>query len=90
MLFTYPIQAIEDNWIHDCIRAALETICEALDTEQPIPAWPGVIPEPYRQSLMNRRTLPERLKVFEQEAEKLSIADRVGFLAGFRRSKPDR
>lgn len=84
MLFTYPIQAIEDNWVHDCIRAALERICDAIDTGQPVPAWPEVIPERYRQSLMRRRTLPVRLRSFEEEARKLSAPERAEFLSGFR------
>jgi hypothetical protein len=84
MLFTYPIQAIADNWIHDCIQAALEGICGALDTQQAVPAWPEVIPENHRKSLAAVRKLPELLREFEQEAAKLSPEERNEFLSGFR------
>lgn len=83
MLFTYPTQAIEDNWIHDCIRAALEIICDAIDAGQPVPAWPEVLPERYRHILTRRRTLRTRLGMFAKEAQKLSIRDRAEFLSGF-------
>jgi hypothetical protein len=84
MLFTYPIQAIENNWIHDCIQSAFEKICEALDSQQAVPTWPDIIPEPHRESLANRRSLPKLLNTFEEEARKLTSADRSEFLGGFR------
>ncbi len=84
MLFTYPMQAIENNWIHDCIQSALEKTCEALDAKQVVPSWPGIIPEAHRGSLASRRTLPKLLKAFAKEARKLSSAERTEFLEGFR------
>lgn len=84
MLFTYPTQAIENNWVHECIQYALERVCEALDANQAVPGWPEVIPEANRDSLASRRSLPTLINAFSEEAEKLSSADRAEFLAGFR------
>lgn len=83
MLFTYPAQAIENNWIHEFIQYALEKTCEALDANQAVPDWPEIIPEALRESLANRRTLPRLLVDFAKEAEKLASSDRAEFLEGF-------
>lgn len=84
MFFTYPVQAIENNWIHDCIKYALEKICEAQDANQVVPGWPEIIPEAHRNSLASRKTLPKLLDAFTKEAGELSSADRAEFLEGFR------
>lgn len=84
MLFTYPIQAIENNWIHECIQSVFEKICGALDANQVVPGWPEIIPKAHKDSLKSRRALPKLVDAFTKEAEKLSNADRAEFLEGFR------
>lgn len=84
MLFTYPVQAIENNCIHECIQYALEKICEALDANQEVPGWPEIIPEAHRDLLASRKTLPKLINNVAEEAGKLSSADRTEFLRGFR------
>jgi hypothetical protein len=84
MFFTYPIQATQDNWVHDCIQSALEEICTAIDAGQEIPEWPNVVPAPHRGRIRRRRKLSALLGSFAEEARKFTISDRAEFLAGFR------
>ena len=48
MLFGYPIEATEENWLHDCLEAARymqiehpETVKENEEFYQVVPAPPG-------------------------------------------------
>lgn len=84
MFFSYPVQAIEENWIHECIQAAFEKICSDLDAQNMVPDWPDMIPEGYRERLRSRKKLPQLLASFKNEAGKLSPENRAEFLNGFR------
>lgn len=72
MLFGYPAAAIEDNWFHDCLVKILQTIHSCLRDQKPLPEWPQIIPETYRESLSNRRGLRDRLIAYQDVAATLN------------------
>lgn len=80
MFVTYPIEATADNWIHESICYAFVTICKSIDTDTVLPTWPDMLPNQYKEELRTRRSLPQKLKTFETEAKKLSVAQRTAFL----------
>lgn len=84
MFFLYPLKAIEENWIHECIQAAFERICSDLDERRLVPDWPDMLPEEHRDLLRSRKKLPQLLVEFKNEAENLSTVRRAEFLKGFR------
>lgn len=57
MLFSYPEEAIANNWFHECLTAMLESVFDRLQIgDQPI-EWPIVIPLEYRTMIGNRPAL---------------------------------
>lgn len=80
MFVTYPSQAAANNWIHDSICSAFNTICRSINSGGNVPDWPNVLPVKNRDALKAKRALPKKLATFTVEAKKLSDADRTKFL----------
>lgn len=72
MLYTYPIAAVEKNWIHDCIAEILETIHGKIRAGEEIGIWPDVVPDTYRDRLRSRRGLKNRIDDYVHEFQALS------------------
>lgn len=72
MLFGYPAVAIEDNWFHDCLVEILKTIHACHQNQQPVPQWPAIIPETYRERLESRSGLRARLVAYQEAILNLS------------------
>lgn len=68
MLFGYPVEAIVENWLHDCLFAILQTIHINLQNGQAPPVWPEIIPEPWRVNLRRRWGLRDRLAEYQTAA----------------------
>lgn len=64
MLFGYPIQATENNWLHDCFYKIIKTIHEKLESNTEIPKWPDIIPDKHREILKTHRGLKDRLLAY--------------------------
>jgi len=80
MFVTYSRLAIEDNWVHDFICAALTTICGALDEGLREPTWADLLEQFGCENLRQRRTLPALLQTFGRVAAGCSAACRGEFL----------
>lgn len=76
MLFRYPAGAAKDNWLHDCLAIVMQNIQERLAGGLPLPPWPEIIPELYRDELSTRRGLRDRIRSFYQAVSALDQADR--------------
>jgi hypothetical protein len=75
MLFGYPISATTDNWLHECLCETLQLIHTNIEAGMPLPEWPDTIPELYRNRLRSRTGLKDRLKVYQTEVGKLTVAE---------------
>lgn len=80
MFVTYPIEAVEINWIHDSLVSALEVVVQKINAGEEYPAWPGVLPAAYRESLRRKTKIKRLLEDFYGEAAEVSIDVRSHFL----------
>jgi hypothetical protein len=76
MLFGYPEQATAENWIHDCIVAAVIEVHQRIAVGRRLPAWPDIIPAAYQDKLRRRTGLRDRLRAYATALRRLSPADR--------------
>ena len=76
MLFCYPIDATQDNWLHECLVEILQNALQALNAGcAPVP-WPDCIPAVHRERLRARTGLKDRLQAFLTAAALLSKTNR--------------
>lgn len=76
MLFGYPIDATENNWLHDCLCEAIRTIHAVIDKGGKYPTWPAVLPEAHRETLRKRKGLRTRLEDYYSAVQGLQKAQR--------------
>lgn len=77
MLVNYPFSAAQDNnWVHECIYAAISLIINNLNGAKAIPDWPDVLPREHRDKLTTRRKLKGLLADFENIAVQLTEQQR--------------
>lgn len=76
LLFGYPIEATDENWLHDCLCEMVHAVHEALDAGQTVPVWPDVIPLAHRPQLRIRTGLRDRLTGYAAAANSLSQGER--------------
>lgn len=76
MLFTYPVAATANNWLHECLCEMIQSIHENLDAGNEPPEWPDIIPDDHRETLCSRRGLRDRINAYRQAAEVLNAAER--------------
>lgn len=77
MFFGYPIEATDENWLHDCLSLVLRTVHVSLDSGQPLPVWPEVVPEEHREQLKRRHGLKSRLEGYQSAVSQLGAQDRL-------------
>lgn len=82
MLFCYPISAVSDNWLHDCINDVMRSI-HHLVTSSSSYNWPDVIPVAYRSRLSGRNSLNEKLTAYYKKLKKINSADREKIIQAF-------
>lgn len=75
MLFTYPIAANADNWLHDCFSAMVSDILERIQSGVDLLAWPECIPFAYRPKLENRPKMEALIIEVCNQANALSPAE---------------
>jgi len=66
LLFGYPVEATEDNWVHDCLCEIIATVHRNLQANEEPLSWPEIIPEQYRSWLSSRSGLKKRLETFRE------------------------
>lgn len=82
MLFGYPPAATQNNWLHDCVLAAVKNVHALADAKKRYPAWPKILPEEHQATLRSRRGLRDRLKEYNIALRKLlSQSERDAVLA---------
>lgn len=74
MLFNYPPEANDENWLHDCVTALVEGALEAIRDGAPVPAWPNCLPAPWRAQLERRTGVRDRYAALIQAAQVLTVA----------------
>jgi hypothetical protein len=72
VLFGYPIEATEENWLHECLCQILQVIHTHVEASQTPPSWPDIIPETYRNRLKKRTGLKDRVNKYREALEKLT------------------
>lgn len=81
MFFGYPITAIADNWLHECLVEIVTAVHASLDAGQQPTAWPTIIPETHRELLRRRTGLRDRLDTYKNEIHGLTLAQRAQVLS---------
>lgn len=71
MLFGYPVAAVEDNWLHNCLSEMLHSIHNCIQAGQNPPDWPEIIPKQYRPTLRRRTGLRSRLEEYTKAIDRL-------------------
>lgn len=72
MLFGYPIQATEGNWLHECLVEILDNIHA---NPQQRPVWPTILPVPHRDQLNTRTGLRDRIFTYQEAISRLNPAE---------------
>ncbi len=85
MLFSYPIEALGQNWLNpvavDLIRAGMDEI----DARRRPTAWPACLPEARRAVLEGRTGLKSKLSALLREYRRLTAAERLDVRAAILR-----
>ena len=80
MLYGYPSAAVNDNWLHDSLRGAIQTIHDGLGSKGNIPSWPGLLPAVTRSRLVSRAGLRDRLEKYATVVAQLQPIERSRIL----------
>jgi hypothetical protein len=80
MFFGYPIAAVAENWLHECLVETVTAIHARLDTGQQLPAWPAIIPAAHRARIRPKYGLRDRLNGYAEAAGGLTPAQRAQVL----------
>jgi hypothetical protein len=72
MLFCYPVDAVANNWLHDCIIEMVSGAISALSSGAEAATWPECIPCPHRERLQTRTSLEKAYAEFCAAAQCLS------------------
>jgi len=80
MFFGYPIAAVAENWLHECLVGMVTAVHARLDAGQPPAAWPTNIPTAHRARLRLKHGLCDRLNAYAAAAEGLAPAQRAQVL----------
>lgn len=80
MFVTYPNAALEENWIHNSLFIALQTILQSIENGIAYPAWPEIIPAEHRDKFRLKRKIRTLLYEFKDLASNSAPASRANFL----------
>ncbi len=72
MLFSYPVAATADNWLHDCLCEMLDSIHDHVRRNKTPPVWPSIVPLSKRDQLRRRRALRDRLVAYADALRELT------------------
>src|ERR1700682_5008937 len=76
MLFCYPIGAVAENWLHDCIIEMVRAALEKMDAKSVALNWPACIPANCRKTIGRRKGLRDRFHKFWEAASNLTPGER--------------
>lgn len=80
MLYCFPEDSIEQNWLHEAVLGALKKIHENVQRGgQPL-TWPHFLAEEYREKLRRRTGLRNRLKKFQDAFIALSAEQQTNLM----------
>ncbi len=77
MLFGYPQDAIQENWLHECLIEMLLELNQSLINEEEPTGWPECIPNARRSILRRRTGLRDRYGAFKEKYVLLDANDRT-------------
>lgn len=77
MLFCYPADANDDNWLHDTVLQILFSGMDQIDAGQAPDPWPGCIPADRVEELGSRHGLRDRRNTFLTAYESLDLVERT-------------
>src|ERR1035441_2092647 len=80
MYFGYPVAAVAENWLHECLCEMVTAIHTSLDAGDTAPRWPDIIPAVRRSRLRSRTGLRDRLDGYAAAAARLRRAQRARVL----------
>lgn len=82
MLFGYPVSAATtNNWLHECLCEILCSIHASLQTATPLPVWPEILPDRYRNRLKSRKkTLGNKLSSYYKTLKNLTPTEQERIL----------
>ena len=80
MFFGYPAAALNHNWLHETLCSTIRTIHENMKCGIPIPKWPDLLPQQFRESLQDRTGLRDRLNSYVVVVRDLSRKERERIL----------
>lgn len=75
MLFGYPLESTNDNWLHDCLYQMMLAVHQSVEDEV-CPTWPDIVPAAYRSRLSSRRGLAKHLLAYREKAKDLLPLER--------------
>jgi hypothetical protein len=81
VLFGYPIQSTQNNWVHECVCEAIREIHALVDGNGAYPAWPAIVPAAYREGLKSRTGLQKRLQRYDRAVRLLTKPERDEVIA---------
>lgn len=84
MLFTYPPNALAENWLNSAMVSILNEGMNNILSGQRMVSWPRNIPLEYREILRNRRGIRDRLTVFWREYANLERQHQEALLVAMR------
>lgn len=76
MLFTYPVAATADNWLHNCLVEAVVAIHDCACRGASVPEWPDIVPAEHRDKLRARGGLKDKLDAYRAVIVGLTAAER--------------
>lgn len=77
MLFSYPVQALGQNWLNDLAVGMVLAGMDAIDAGARPISWPECLPEARRNVLQQRTGLRAKLKSFLEGYSALTVGDRA-------------
>ncbi len=76
MLFTYPENANDNNWLHEVVYASILSAIDALDAGNDPDLWPAILTAEQRALLSRRKTIKKNYNAFIGELKKLNAPER--------------
>ena len=76
MLFGYPAEGFQDNWVHEALMEMLGADMDRIDAGNASDPWPDCIPAVHRAKLAPRNGIEHRRAALLAAYETLSVAER--------------
>lgn len=76
MLFGYPAEVATENWLHDSVVQAVESIHILVDAKKALPKWPEILPVNHREQLASRHGLKRNLIAYAKALKALQPNER--------------